>query len=69
MRVKELLTVMTSKEGKFFIMGNHGQLLRTPYFNNYCDCMIAIFKITKKNKNYTNLYDISENQYQEYFGQ
>ena len=66
---KELLTVMTSREDKFFIMGNHGQLVGTPYFDNYHDCIIAIFKMTKENKNYTNLYDISENQYQEYFGQ
>jgi len=63
---KELLTVgKNNTTQKYFIMGNHGQLPNTPYFNNYRDCMIAI--LTMKNKTNTNIYDMSQNDYRESF--
>jgi len=62
---KELLTVgKNSQTQKYFIMGNHGQIAGTPYFNNYRDCMIAI--LTMKNKTNTNIYDMSEKEYHDH---
>lgn len=63
---KQLLTVGTnSTTGKSFIMGDHGQLEGTPYFDTYRDCMIAILQM--KAGKFTNIYDMSEKQYQELF--
>lgn len=64
---KELLTAMTNgKTQKFFIMGNHGQIKGTPYFDTLKECMIEIFKMSKS-KEYTNLYDMSKSEYEEMF--
>lgn len=60
--MKEVLTVNTNgKTQKFFIMGNHGQIPDTPYFNTMKDASIYMFKMDKSK--YTNIYDMSENQY------
>jgi hypothetical protein len=67
--MKQLLTVGQVRwEGhphdrEHFIMGNHGQVEGTPYFETYRDCMIAILKLN--GKKYTNIYDMSEKAYQE----
>ncbi len=63
---KELLTVGTNhnKVHKFFIMGDHGQIEGTPYFNTMKECMIEIFRMSQ-GKGYTNIYDMSQGQYEE----
>ena len=60
----EVLTVGTSKDQTFFIMGNKGMVPGTHYFTTYKNCMIAIFAICKYNKLYTNIYDMNQNQYE-----
>ena len=60
----EVLTVGTSKDQTFFIMGNNGMVPGTHYFTTYKNCMIAIFVMCKYNKLYTNIYDMSQNQYE-----
>lgn len=61
---KQLLTVgRNSNTGKNFIMGDHGQIEGTPYYDNYRDCMIAILKMN--GPKHTNIYDMSEKAYHE----
>jgi len=63
--MKELLTAgKNSKTQKYFIIGNHGQLPGTPYFDNYRDCMIEILKMN--GKKYNNIYDMSEKEYHDF---
>ncbi len=58
---KQLLTAgKNSSTQKYFIMGNHGQLPNTPYFDTLKDCTIAIFKMGKE---YNNIYDMSQKEY------
>ncbi len=67
--MKELLTSGTNGEThKFFIMGNHGQVEGTPYFDKLKDCMIEIFRMCQNDKHYTNIYDMSQREYNESFG-
>lgn len=62
---KELLTAGTNGEThKFFIMGNHGQLPGTPYFDTLKECMIEIFRMSQ-GKGYINIYDKSQREYEE----
>jgi len=58
---KQLLTAgKNGKTQKYFIMGNHGQLPNTPYFDTLKECMIAIFRM---GQGYTNIYDMPFKDY------
>ena len=67
---KQLLTVGEVRiEGhphdrQHFIMGDHGQVEGTPFFENYRDCMIEILRMN--GPKHTNIYDMSEKAYQEW---
>ncbi len=61
---RELLTAgQNGNTHKFFIMGNHGQVEGTPYFNTLKECMVEIFRMSQGN-GYTNIYDMSQSQYE-----
>ena len=65
--MRKILLSPMSKGQQFVIMGRDGQLEGTPYYNSMKECMIAIFAICKKDKRYTNLYDMPQKQYNEMF--
>ncbi len=59
----ELLSVQRSgNNGKFFIMGNHGQLENTPYYTTMKQATIAMFRMNSKG--YTNIYDMPQKAYE-----
>jgi len=62
----ELLTIGNNTKKGFFIMGNHGQLPETPYYENYRLAMIyALLMAKNEPKKYKTIYNLSENQYRE----
>ena len=45
--------------------GTAGQVAGTPYFQTYKEATLYMFQLTKE-KNYTDIYNMSEQQYKEY---
>lgn len=48
---------------KFFVMGNHGQVKNTPYFNTMKEATIYMFRMNSKE--YTNIYDMAQKEYEQ----
>jgi len=63
---KILLTAQRIQTGKYFIMGNNGQLPNTPYYDTMKECMIEIFRLSQ-GKAYINIYAMSQREYEEIY--
>lgn len=59
----EILTVNQAANGKFFIMGNKGQIPNTPYFRTMKEASITMFQICRTKKA-TNIYDMPQKMYE-----
>ena len=61
---KELLTIgQNGDTRKYFIMGDHGQVPGTPYFDRMKDATIAMFRMSSKQQ-YTNIYNMPQKTYE-----
>ena len=58
---KELLSVC-NVNNKYWIAGNGGQI--SGYYKNMKDCTIDMFRICKQMKEYTNIYDTNQREYE-----